>query len=104
MKFILPILPKEVYFIDLQRFPLGNMPQNPSYLSYPSYLSFFVHFFTKNRVDKTIIMSTPHTPCTKRKSSEKAGVSGKFIAEGKMVFCMLPIGNVLRVKDKKAVR
>ena len=103
MKTILPILPKVVYSVDLEPFALGNMVKNPSYLSYLSYLTFFVHLLVISIVAKIVILSTPHTPCTKINSTEKGRKTGKIISwvRSKIPCYLSP--NTLIAKDKKAV-
>jgi hypothetical protein len=65
MKNILPMLPKTVYLVDLKAIRWRVTSFFLSYLCYPSYLSFFVHFSLKKLVDNSAILSTPPDPLHK---------------------------------------
>lgn len=103
MKIILPILPKVCYLLDLEHFPSSVRSKKASYLSYLSYLTFFVHFSFKNRVDKIVILSTPHTPCTKKYLHRKGSFLGKITTVGKMIFSSYLSPKMLIMSDKMPV-
>jgi hypothetical protein len=103
MKIILPILPKVCYLLDLERFQSSVRSKKASYLSYLSYLTFFVHFSFKNRVDKIVILSTPHTPCTKNNFNRKSGFLGKINTVGKMIYLSYLSPKMLIMNDKMPV-
>jgi hypothetical protein len=72
MKNILPILPKPVYLVDLKAIRWRVTSFFLSYLSYPSYLSFFVHFSLKKLVDNSAFCPHPQTPAQRNISQDFA--------------------------------
>lgn len=102
MKNILPNLPKGGYLVDLQGFPAGNIIKKRSYLSYPSYLPFFVHFLGKKLVDKIAILSTSPDPCTKRNITEKGRKVGRITAKATSVISPYLKAKLLTTNDTKA--
>lgn len=104
MKNILPMLPKTVYLVDLKAIRWRVTSFFLSYLSYPSYLSFFVHFSLKKLVDNSAILSTPPDPCTKKYFSRFRSFLGKNPEKVRCCFACYPSHNLLIHKDKKAVQ
>ena len=103
MKIILPILPKAFYLVDCKAIRCRVTSKKASYLSYPSYLTFFVHFSFKILVDKIVILSTPHTPCTKNNFNRKSGFLGKINTVGKMFYLSYLSPKMLIMSDKMPV-
>lgn len=104
MKNILPILPKAVYLVGIERFRACVTSKIQCYLSYPSYLSFFVHVWPNNVVDNSAILSTPPDPCTKKYFSRFRSFLGKNPEKVRCCFACYPSHNLLIHKDKKAVQ
>lgn len=103
MENILPILPKVFYLIDREVFECRVTSKKPSYLSYLSYPSFFVHISSKKVVYNSAILYTSPDPCTKKYFYKFRRFLGK---KAKKVRCSLqcyPNPNPLIHRDKLTV-